>query len=152
MPHPELDELLELFGQEQACYTALLDLSRKQKETIVAGHVDPLLAILGEKQQVLARVANIEARLLPYKNRWHQMRETLEENSRQVLDLALSTVADLLGELISLEREGEQLLRSRRVEISEQIEEADKMRNLHQAYSHPWKASESSRFLDLEGI
>jgi hypothetical protein len=106
----ELDELLEIFGQEQACYTSLLDLSRKQAMAIRTAALDELVDVLGQKQHVLSRLSQIETCLRPYKQNWADVQKSLDEAGRQVLDLALATVEELLSELIAREKESEQLM------------------------------------------
>lgn len=107
---PNLHELLELFGREQACYTRLLDLSRRQKHCIADGRFDELSAIFRQKQVTLRRLQMLEEVMWPIKEDWNDIRQTLIPRERQVLDIALGTVEELLGELIALERESEQLL------------------------------------------
>lgn len=114
MANQAIAEMLELFGQEQACYTSLLDLSRRQKAVIESGDTTALIRLLGQKQQVLGNVTRIEGELGVYKQDWPAFRETLDDNDRQVLDLALATVGELLAELIELEKDSELLLTRRR--------------------------------------
>lgn len=148
MTNKELRELLEYFGREQACYTSLLDLSRRQKEVIAGGNVDDLLKILGQKQQILSRVAEVENLLLPYKRNWRAVRLALDDNDRQILDMALATVEELLAELISLEKESEQLLVTRRDACQRELSEAVSGGSAHHAYTTP-AASDEPRFLDV---
>ena len=135
MTDTDLKEVLEYFGQEQACYTALLDLSRRQKGVIETGTVDELLRILGQKQQLLAQVSDIENRLRQYKKNWQEIRTRLDQNDRAVLDLALSTVEELLAELIELEKQSEQLLTRRRDDTKQGLVEAAQGKTVHHAYA-----------------
>ena len=137
MTNPELHEMLEFFGQEQACYTVLLDLSRRQRAIISDGPIDELLGILGQKQQVLAKIGDIEERLRPFKLDWSSVQESLDENDRQVLDLALGTVEELLSELIALEKECEAMLVERRDETGRKLEETVKAGAVNQVYAAP---------------
>jgi hypothetical protein len=105
-----LQQMLELLGQEQSCYTALLDLSRTQRRLIGAGLVKELPVLLAQKQRVLDRLNEVSARLRPTKLRWDLVRDSLDDNERQVLDLALATAEEILGELIASEKESEELL------------------------------------------
>lgn len=150
MTNQDLRDLLELFGREQACYTSLLDLSRRQKGVIEHGAVDDLLQILGQKQKVLSRVGEIENQLLPYKRNWTAVRSGLDENDRQVLDLALSTVEELLAELIALEKESEALLVKRRDLVEIELHDAVKGGAVHQAYQGK-SGDAPSRILDVRG-
>lgn len=150
MTNQELRELLEYFGREQACYTALLDLSRRQKDVIENGDVDDLLQILGQKQKVLSRVGEVENQLLPYKRNWGAVRAGLDENDRQVLDMALASVEELLAELIALEKESEQLLMQRRDVVEIELQEVVKGGAVHQAYTNK-QPEQPSRILDIRG-
>lgn len=149
MTNEQYQELLELFGQEQACYTSLLDLSRQQRAAIQAGEVPRLLELLGFKQSLLADVGHIEDRLSPFKQGWDSVRRSLDENQRSVLDVALQTVAELIGELIELERESEQLLAARRGESHRQLVEAARGITVNQTYSV--QAPRDARYLDVRG-
>lgn len=106
----DLKELLELLGQEQACYTALIDLSRQQRAAIEQSDMVALTPLLGQKHSVLRRIAGVELQLRPYKMNWKTFRVQLNRQDRQVLDMALATVEELLSELISHERDSESIL------------------------------------------
>jgi hypothetical protein len=141
-------ELLELLGQEQACYTSLLDLSRRQRSVIEEHDVDRLLVLLGQKQQILTRVAGIEEQLRPYKERWKSLHESLDADDRQVLDLALSTVGELLSELIELEKASEQLLKGHRDRTLDELAATTHGTTVHQTYASG-TAEVPPRFLDV---
>lgn len=148
MTQTVLHELLEFFGQEQACYTSLLDLSRDQRSLIENDRIDELLRILGRKQEVLDRVARIEADLAPYKQRWQEIRRTLDQVDRQVLDLALATVGELLAELIAVEKESEQALVSCRNRTYEELTQAVRGNAVHRAYAGR-PAPAAAQYLDV---
>ena len=114
MPRLELAHMLELLGQEQACYTALLDLSRAQRRMLHEGRLERIGDLMREKQRVLDRLDGIEQSLEDVKGDWKKLRSSLSEDDRQVLDLSLATAGEILGELISSERESEGFLRTRR--------------------------------------
>lgn len=137
MTKADFHNLLEYFGQEQACYTSLLDLSRRQRDVIEGGDVDSLLSLLARKQQVLLDVSRIEEKLQPYKRTWKQVRESIGASGRQKLDLALSTVEELLAELIALERESEQVLAQKRDETERELAATVRGRAVNQAYREP---------------
>lgn len=147
----ELHALLESFGQEQAHYTALLDLSRQQKEVILAGDIDQLLALLARKQRVLEEVARIERELADSKRHWKDVRARLSEDDRCVLDVALATVEELLAELISLERESEQLLAKERGQTAEALAATTRGVDVARAYGAGMK-TDQSRFLDVRPL
>lgn len=148
MTNADLDDLLEFLGEEQACYTSLLNLSRQQKEVICHGDVDELLRTLGEKQNVLAKVAQIESKLLPFKQNWGDVRNSLGSSERQVLDMALGTVEELLAELIALEKESEQLLVERRNQCEKELKETAHASRVTHTYA-PQRTPPSARFLDI---
>lgn len=148
MTNQELHALLEYFGQEQACYTSLLDLSRKQEQYIENKEIDELLSVLSEKQKILLKLEKIERDLLPYKQEWQTVREGLDENDRQVLDIALSTVEELLSELIDLEKKSEKLLAECREETHRQLDDVIKGNSVHRAYVGG-RREPSSKYFDI---
>lgn len=113
MRDSDLGHLLELFGREQACYTALLDLARRQRLLIESGETARIAEVLDQKNRLLERADAVEASLAPYKDRWPLLRREFDADDRQILDMALATVAELLTELIAEERMCEQLLKRR---------------------------------------
>lgn len=148
MVNSDLHDLLEYLGEEQACYTSLLDLSRQQKQIILGGDVDQLLVTLSQKQKILGKVGEIEQQLAPFKRNWRQVRSELDGNQKQVLDIALGTVEELLAELIALEKESEQLLIERRNQCEQELSETARGSQVTNAYS-PRPDSSSSRYLDI---
>ena len=150
MTNKELHVLLEYFGREQACYTSLLDLSRKQQQLIENKEIDELLSVLAEKQKILLKLEKIEQRLLPYKQQWQTLREELDEDDRQVLDMALSTVEELLSELIDLEKKSEKLLAECREETHRQLDDVIRGNTVHRAYVGDRKESSARHFDILE--
>jgi hypothetical protein len=102
--------MLELLGQEQACYTALLDLSREQKRLLGEDLLAEAGRLMARKQKVLVRLRGVVKRLKPSKERWRSLRESLGSDERQVLDISLATAEELLAELIASERESEEIL------------------------------------------
>lgn len=114
MPRLELAYLLELLGQEQACYTALLDLSRAQRRMLHDGKLERIGDLMREKQRVLDRLDGVEQGLAEAKDDWKNLRASLSEDDRAVLDLSLATAGEILGELITCERESEGFLKTRR--------------------------------------
>ncbi|MBY0588126.1 flagellar protein FlgN [bacterium] len=135
MKTKELQELLEYFGREQACYTSLLDLSRQQRMLIEDGQMDHLLAVLGHKQQILGQVSEIETRLRPFKENWDVVRQSLSRDDRGMVDDALSTVEELLGELIGLEKESEELLVSQMSGVRQEMNEVATAKGVSSAYA-----------------
>jgi hypothetical protein len=144
----ELQDLLEYFGREQACYTSLLELSRQQRLLIEDGQMDALLSVLGHKQQILGQVSEIEMRLRPYKENWDIVRTELSGDDRGIVDAALSTVEELLGELIEIEKESEQLLVSQMTTVRQELQEVTTAKGVHSAYAQ-YSPAEPRRMLDL---
>jgi hypothetical protein len=144
----DLQDLLEYFGREQACYTSLLDLSRQQRSLIEDGQIDQLLSVLGHKQQILGQVSEIELRLRPYKENWDTVRRSLSSDDRGMVDAALSTVEELLGELIGIEKDSEQLLVSQMNNVRSELQEVTTAREVSSAYSQ-FPAGQPRRMLDV---
>lgn len=113
VPHKFIRQLCEILGQEQACYTSLLDVSRGQQRLLRQGALNKLGPLLRKKTALLETLRAIEARLRPIMASWEAVQARLGRADRQVLDTALETVQELLGELIALERESERLITQR---------------------------------------
>jgi hypothetical protein len=107
-----LAHVLEWLGREQACYTALIDLSRIQLRLIESSDFKRLRLLMLRKQELLDMLDDIELCLKPTKKRWGEFRRRLSEDDIHVLDASLATVEELLSELIATERRSERLLHS----------------------------------------
>ena len=110
LPSKDLAELLELFGQEQRCYTLLIDLSRLQQTSLKNSDATSIEEIDRRKQLALEEVSRIERRIQPYKRAWPKLRNSLSAEDRQMLDLALGSVEELLAELIAEETKSEAII------------------------------------------
>jgi hypothetical protein len=105
-----LADVLEWLGREQACYTALLDLSRSQRRLLAAGDFALLPDLLARKEELLDELSDIERLLAPLKEAWDDVRFGLTAEDRQRLDTSLGLAEELLADLIASERESERLL------------------------------------------
>lgn len=108
-----LAEMLELFGREQRCYTSLIRMAKRLRQSIAAGDVRAADRILDEKHATLVEANHIERTLEPFKRDWMAIRRSLSIDERTVLDSALDCVEELLSELIDLERINERALAAR---------------------------------------
>jgi hypothetical protein len=106
----DMQELLELLGQEQACYTALLDLSRIQRDLIAHRSVDEVMGIFDQKQVVLGRIQRVEEEMGAFNQDWESVLHTLDADDRHVIDCALSDILEMVEELKSLESESLHML------------------------------------------
>ncbi len=126
-----------------------------RKNFIKAGDVDRLFGVLNQKQVILARVARIEQQLEPFKNNWSVIRSRLDDDDRQVIDVALGSVEDLLAELIREERISETLLveeKSRLEEELARIADSQELGELYRESTSESNVSTLGMFEQLESL
>lgn len=111
---PPASELLRLLERRVELLTAVCDLTRRQRECVVAKDVDGLLRVLSDKQRLIAGVQENELRLRPHSTVDPEQRRWASDAEKQRAAEASAAATALRDEAVLIEREAEAMLLEQR--------------------------------------
>ena len=105
-----IDLLVTLLQQQIDRYKKLHDLSGQQARLVKDGHPEQLLGVLAQRQQLVDELTQINSDLKPYRSRWDQLFNTLNEQDKERVRRLVGEVDFLLSGIIEQDnRDREQL-------------------------------------------
>jgi len=143
------DALMRLFvhglQRQKACYEQMGVLAARQRELIEKGKADALMELIGQKQKFVRELEDIEKELMPTKERWQTIRQTISPASRGRVEDEMGQVRAVLENLIALENEMEKTMVASRDHAQDRLKHIQKGSNVPDAYRKP---KQSGGFLD----
>ena len=143
------DDVVAMLRDQVDLFAQLRDLSQRQSSVIESGTVDPLLAILSQRQQLIHRLQQIESRLSPIRSRWAEFYRQLPEPKRHEISLLVEQVRRDLGEIMTRDTKDGEKLRSAQRRVGEQLNQVNRAGQAVQAY-RPTTPSQSA-FTNQQG-
>lgn len=135
MPFVETHLLAELIGRKHDCLAQLYELGSQQLALVDSGDITQLLKVLGAKQQLLARLQEIEGELDPFRSQQPEDRQWSSSEQRSRCAQAIQRSEALFREIVTQEKQSEQLLSCRRDEAAARLEQAHAASQARGAYS-----------------
>jgi len=93
-------DIVALLTEQVALYGRLGRLAEKQARLITRGDIKPLMAVLGERKELTARVAELRTRMAPLLGDWDATRRALSEADRGKVDRLVTEADATLHRLI----------------------------------------------------
>jgi len=115
------DEVVALLRDQVKLFEQLRDLSQRQASIIESGTVDPLLAILSQRQQLILRLQQIESQLSPIRSNWAEFYRRLPETTRSEISQLVSQVRKDIGEIMTRDSQDGEKLRMAQRRVGEQL-------------------------------
>jgi hypothetical protein len=126
--------LAQLMTRKRQVLTLLRDAAKAQLSLIASSDMSRLLRVLGVKQPLVNELHAVDGLLAPFRSEEPQDRRWESELQRQQCQADATACADLLAELLELERRGEQELLVRREATQQQLHELDSTATAQHAY------------------
>ena len=143
------DPVILALQQQVDCYRRLSKLAEIQHEHVQQSRIEDLLDVLGRRQQVLDRVAELEQTIGPAKRCWGEYVSGLEGPGRAQAEDLLAESRRLL-ELITLsDRQDTMVLQMRKVHLGKQITQASAAKQINRTYAAAAYGPRSSK-MDLQ--
>lgn len=127
--------LTELIVQKYELLVQLRDMARTQLAVVAADEVDRLLSLLAAKQPLLAELQRVERELDPFREADPEQRQWPTPDARRRCQLIADHANGLLQELLTLEKQAEELLVVNRDQTAEQLQAASGAYAARQAYA-----------------
>jgi len=144
----ETYRLSDLVGRKHACLLHLRELGRRQQELIETGDMTQLLGLLADKQRQLGTLHELERDIDPFRSDDPARRTWSGEAERLRCASLADQSAQLLSEILDVEKRCEESLRRRRDETAVQLAAVQSAGAARGAYAHA-AADRSVSTLDL---
>lgn len=129
------DPILEALEQQVGCYRRLAKLADMQHEHVRQSATEDLLAVLGQRQQVLDQVAGLEQAILPAKRRWNDYLGGLPEPDRKLAQGLMAESRKLLEQITSADRNDALVLQQRKIEVGRSLRHNAMARQVNRSYA-----------------
>jgi hypothetical protein len=129
-------ELVRLLETQQGQFHRLHLLADRQRALVLAEDHQPLLDLLGERQRLVDDLVNLTGRLAPYRARWTELYQALDDSMRRHVTQLLEEVNGSLGMILQRDQQDTTLLKARRDSAATQIAVLEDKSRAHTAYSH----------------
>jgi hypothetical protein len=127
-------DYLETFESRRQCFRELLELSRCQPGLVAEGSYVQLVALLGSKQRLLARLDDSGESHPHFLDAWRRDRERIPHEVRAQCERILAESETLLAQLIEAEHHSTELLTRKRDATRRQISEISQAGKVNLAY------------------
>ncbi|MBI1369502.1 MAG: hypothetical protein GC162_12720 [Planctomycetes bacterium] len=144
-------ELISLLEQQQRIYEQLTDLSRKQTQLVSTGDAEPLLTVLGQRQQLIDQLTRLNSRVEPYKQDWPALWAQLDRMTQARVQQLISTVQSLLDAIVEQDEKDRAALSAQRMQIVGDIQQVRRGSAVNRAYGAPAVRPEMNRYTDYKG-
>ena len=128
------ERLIELIAKKHHVLAQLRDVGRKQIDIVNGGDVAALLALLGAKQQLIARLQTLEQELAPYYAEDPDRRAWPSPQHRTECARQAAECNTLLEEIVAMEKLGAEKMTARRNDVAEQLQQVHAATQVRGAY------------------
>lgn len=152
-PDTEFELLSDLLSRQCRAYAELAELSGRQGDMISddsEAAADALLALLGQRRRIVQRIAHLNQELAPFRRDWQTTFDSLNPAQQRSVSSLVRRLNELLGDIVSRDREDYARLETRRQIIRDEIDRISGGQRAHAGYG----ASSSSSSIgssDLTG-
>src|SRR3954470_13618750 len=129
--HPVIAALEE----QVACYRKLARLAEAQREHVQQSHVEALLEVLKNRQEILDQLGRLEAIVTPAKRRWPQFLDGIESDSRSHAEQMLAETRRLLEQIMASDRTDVLALEQRKLNLGKEIKQTTGARKINRNYA-----------------
>ncbi len=141
--------VVELLGTQRDLYIELDRLSQAQAGLVSAEDADGLLGVLGEREQVMERVLEVNAALEPFRRRWGDVVEQLDDPARDSVNAIVAELETLTKSIAERDEADRRAMESRRAEIAGELGTVNRKQAAMRAYGSP--SSAGPRYEDRQG-
>lgn len=128
-------EIILALEQQVACYRKLARLAEAQREHVQQSHMEALLGVLQNRQEILEQLSQLESVVAPAKKRWPEFVQALESDARGRAEGFLAETRSLLEQIMKSDRTDVLALEQRKLNVGKQIRQATGARQINRTYS-----------------
>lgn len=143
--------VLELLGSQRDLYVQLDRLSQAQAGLVSAEDADGLLGVLGERERVMERVLEVNAALEPFRRRWGDVVEQLDDPARDSVNAIVAELETLTRSIAERDESDRRAMEARRAEIAGELGVVNRKQAAVRAYGSGLRAAAGPRYEDRQG-
>lgn len=154
MTSAELKVFLEDLQAQLGLYRSMVELNERQLvllESPSESDPDSLLDLVAQKQGLMGKVAELEAKLKPLKDGWGGIKNDLPESVRTFAEGLLNELAATIHTLIEMEDATHRRLEVVMAETREGINTIRKKAQVNRAYAAYGSKATGGKYLDRRG-
>jgi hypothetical protein len=140
------ERLLALLEKQLALYRKLKDMAGRQRRLVSEEAPAALLSLLGERQQVLDELNELDASVSPIRKHWDTIKPTLPPKTVGRAQAIFQESRRILKDVISSDQKDTELLDARKTGIREALRTIGTARRAHEAYAPT--GSGPSKYID----
>lgn len=129
------DQTISALTMQVECYRRLAKLAQTQHEHVQQGEVEPLLAVLAARQEVLDRIMELERDIAPAKKRWGEYAASLDAAARALAESLLGETRQLLEQITAADRDDALVLQQQKLDVGRQIGQTSAARTVGRGYA-----------------
>jgi hypothetical protein len=137
-------ELESLLNRQLDLYRKLRGLADRQRQLVTQDDPQPLLALLGERQELVDELAGLSEVLLPAQRAWRRCADQVEPAVRTRIEQLLQRISGTLQSVLDSDAEDTRRLASRRQRAHQEVEQIHEGQRALTAYQA--LAPSTSRF------
>ncbi len=126
--------LIELLQRQVAYYEQLAGMSRRQRDLITTDDPQDLLALLGQRRQVVSSLTALDAELAPLQVYWRAHRDEMPDAERRVVETLLQQASTTLKHVLEADAEDAQRLVARKANTAREMNQLNTGRQAFDAY------------------
>src|SRR5205809_4306316 len=98
------NSIISALEQQVACYRTLARLAEAQREHVQQSHMEALLGVLKNRQEILDQLARLEMIVSPAKRRWSDFLGEIEADVRARAETMVAETRRLLEQIMASDR------------------------------------------------
>ena len=120
---------------EVECYQRLAKLAEVQHEHVQENRTELLLDVLGQRQEVLSRIVELERVAAPARKQWNAFLDELDAAQRERIEWLVAETRRLLEKITAADRNDTLVLQQRKLNLGKQIGQAAAGRQVNRSYA-----------------
>lgn len=145
---PTPDVMLAWLEEQSSLFARLESLASKQRTLVAQEDTGPLLALLGERQRLSARLTDLASHLEPIRRNWKTVRERMSGAQQSAAERCLSESRQRLQRIMESDEHDARVLAARKQSVTRALRGAHDTSCAMTAYRVPPARSAASGYLD----
>jgi flagellar biosynthesis/type III secretory pathway chaperone len=128
-------QMLALLEQQLGCYRNLAKLAMVQHSHVQDSRTEDLLKVLGQRQELLDQLADLEQLIGPIRKQWNDFMSGLTDDNRAEAERMVGQSRKFLEEITTSDRNDALVLQQRKLNLGRDINQATAARKFNRNYA-----------------